>query len=151
MTRQEFMDGLKRALTNSLSPNEVAEYLVYYQDYIDSQMRNGVPESEVMEALGDPRLIARSIRTAKAVESESSSTYNKEETYDEENENAGQAKWGNDYRRVYTGMPAWLIMVIIGVVFVLIISFVASVVSFLLPVLLPVLCILLIVQIFKRT
>lgn len=61
MSRQEFLDTLRRALSGSLSSSLVAENMAYYNEYISSEMRKGRSEEEVMAALGDPRLIARTI------------------------------------------------------------------------------------------
>ena len=40
---------------------KIAAHIRYYEDYIQSQVRNGRTEKEVLEELGDPRLIARTL------------------------------------------------------------------------------------------
>ena len=45
--------------------NVVNENVSYYEEYIATQVRTGRTEEEVIEELGDPRLLARSIAEAK--------------------------------------------------------------------------------------
>lgn len=61
MTRQEFLDGLKAALGGHLGERAVEGHMRYYEEYINAQIRQGRTESEVLQELGNPRLIARSI------------------------------------------------------------------------------------------
>ena len=68
MEKTEFLDQLRVSLNGKIDPQEVNENLRYYEDYINIQIRMGKTETEVMELLGSPRLIARSITDAKGVE-----------------------------------------------------------------------------------
>ncbi len=61
MTRQEFLDTLRRALNRELSAAQVEENIAYYDNYIREQMAKGQTEAQVIARLGDPRLIARTI------------------------------------------------------------------------------------------
>lgn len=61
MTREEFLKKLKEALENDLSGRIVQENVSYYESYIIEEIRKGRTESEVIEELGDPWIIARSI------------------------------------------------------------------------------------------
>lgn len=61
MNREEFLQGLQKALSGQIPPSAVQENLRYYDDYIRTEVRKGRTEAEVMEELGDPRLIARTI------------------------------------------------------------------------------------------
>ena len=61
MNKQEFIDRLRAALNGRVSPNLVTENVNYYEDYINTEIRKGRTEEEVLETLGDPRLIARTI------------------------------------------------------------------------------------------
>ena len=61
MTKQDFLDGLRRSLSAGLEPEQINEHIRYYSDYIDSQIRAGVAEEEVMTSLGEPRWIAKTI------------------------------------------------------------------------------------------
>ncbi len=61
MTKQEFMTELQRALNGRMGSAKAAPHVSYYQEYIEIEMRKGRQEEEVMEELGSPRLLAKSI------------------------------------------------------------------------------------------
>ena len=58
MTKQEFLEKLRLALNGRVSPAQLMENLSYYEDYINTEIRKGKGEEEVLAGLGDPRLIA---------------------------------------------------------------------------------------------
>lgn len=62
MNKQEFIDSLRRNLTSISDYNFVNDTISYYENYIETQIRTGKTEEEVMQQLGDPRLIAKSIK-----------------------------------------------------------------------------------------
>jgi hypothetical protein len=64
MNKTEFLQGLQSALSGNVPPETVRENLRYYSDYIRSEVQKGRSERDVMEELGDPRLIARTIMDA---------------------------------------------------------------------------------------
>lgn len=61
MNKKEFLDTLREALSGSMQEGKTAAHIRYYQDYIDRQIRNGRSEKEVLDELGDPRLIAKTL------------------------------------------------------------------------------------------
>ncbi|MCD8122642.1 MAG: DUF1700 domain-containing protein [Clostridiales bacterium] len=61
MNRGEFLQGLQNALSGKVPPVVVRDNLNYYNDYIRGEVQKGRDERDVMEELGDPRLIARTI------------------------------------------------------------------------------------------
>ena len=61
MNKRKFMNGLEEALLENMSPASARPHLEYYSDYIDSQVRQGKSEEEVVESLGNPRLIVKSL------------------------------------------------------------------------------------------
>ncbi len=68
MTRQVFLDELKQALSGEIPIDKMMESYNYYANYIDSGIRSGKSEEEVLEELGKPALIARSIIAAQTGE-----------------------------------------------------------------------------------
>lgn len=144
MDRIEFTDKLQHALAGGLNSAAVAENVRYYRDYIDVEIRKGRSEEEVLESLGDPRLLAKSIIEAnkRAGLNEGTNQNYDEETPDRvygEQEVSGQA----------VRMPGWLIILILVVVFLVIIGIVFSVISVLAPIIIPVLVVLLLVNFFR--
>ncbi len=61
MTQRDFLDTLKKALNGQVPPHVVTENLNYYNTYLYDEIQKGRPEREVLEELGDPRLLARTI------------------------------------------------------------------------------------------
>ena len=91
MNRSEFLDKLREALENDLSGPVVRENIEYYDSYIQSEVRNGKTEQEVLDMLGDPWMIARTIIDTDENEREyygsASGTYSSvQNTYTEEEE-----------------------------------------------------------------
>ena len=54
MSKQEFLDTLRRALARELSESEVADNINYYWNYIEQQVASGESEEQVLSELGDP-------------------------------------------------------------------------------------------------
>ena len=61
MDRNEFVSTLRAVLTGELPASVVEDNVRYYDAYISQEIASGKSEREVMESLGDPRLIARTI------------------------------------------------------------------------------------------
>lgn len=68
MTKQEFLNELKEALLGKVTPEAMMDSYRYYDSYIDEYVRKGKSEEEVVEMLGKPALIARSIIAAQTGE-----------------------------------------------------------------------------------
>lgn len=79
MNRQDFLNVLRAALGSELSVAAVEENVKYYEEYINAQIRMGKSEEEVLNMLGNPKLIARSIieanRNAAGGEKQNSAGY----------------------------------------------------------------------------
>lgn len=61
MYRTEFLDILRTQLSGQMHEGKIGAHLRYYEDYIQSKVRAGTPEEEVIAQLGDPRLIAKTL------------------------------------------------------------------------------------------
>ena len=51
MTKQEFLEKLRLALNGRVSPAQLMENLSYYEDYINTEIRKGKGEEEVLAGL----------------------------------------------------------------------------------------------------
>ena len=67
MSKNEFIQGLEAALSGNVPPETVRENLIYYRDYIRTELEKGRTEQDIMDELGDPRLIARTIMDTTSV------------------------------------------------------------------------------------
>ena len=157
MTKQEFLDSLRAALSSRVGTRAVAENISFYEDYINTQVRMGKSEAQVIEELGDPRLLARSIAEA---EKRAGTGSEPEAEYQRADSSYGygtgqRGAYGYSYDARQRGskgyrVPLWLVIVIILLVVVLTLSLVFSVISFLLPILIPVMLVVFTVRLFRR-
>ena len=126
MTKQEFLEGLRRSLTGGMSYAEVNEHIHYYSDYIDSRIRMGIPETEVMASLGEPRLIAKTLLGMEDVE-----TVN-EEYVGEEEIKRSDYRYFNLKGKTFK-IPGWLFTILICIVSFCVLTFVFAIMTRLLP------------------
>lgn len=63
MNREEFIKILRSELKLYLEQNAIDNEIEYYDKYISDEVNKGRTEKEVIEELGDPRLIAKTIKT----------------------------------------------------------------------------------------
>ena len=62
MNRNEFLRILRESLEMSREQDAINAQLDYYDKYISDEIKKGKTEKEVIEELGDPRLIAKTIK-----------------------------------------------------------------------------------------
>ena len=93
MSREEFLKQLKESLSMSLEKVAVNEQLDYYDKYISDEINKGRSEKDVLDELGDPRLIAKTIKTVSANDnstinnSDSNQSNNRQDSYGNYNDN----------------------------------------------------------------
>ena len=68
MTKQGFLEELKQTLSGEVSAEAMMDSYRYYATYIEEEIQNGKTEEQVLEELGKPSLIARSIIAAQSGE-----------------------------------------------------------------------------------
>ena len=150
MTRSEFLEKLRSALGNDLSGSVIQENVDYYNNYIQEEVNKGRSETEVIEELGDPWVIARTIIDSVEGQKE---VKRQRKTYDSGYEGYDQASdnYGNNVH--IFKMEGWkkvlLILGIIGVL-ILIIAVIGGIISLLAPIIVPVLLIIVLIQIFTN-
>ncbi len=80
MDRESYIRELRLALQGQISQENVNEHLRYYENYIIEESRKGRTEAQVIEDLGNPRLIAKTIiDTTDKIYTEQSSQEGREE------------------------------------------------------------------------
>lgn len=60
MTKYEWLNNLRESLMVELPLNEIDQNMQYYRNYIETESRTR-SEEEVLQSLGEPRLIAKTI------------------------------------------------------------------------------------------
>lgn len=145
MGKQEFIDRLRMSLSGKVSSRLVEENISYYEEYINTQMRMGTSEEQVLAALGDPRLIAKSIITANEGETSESTERNSQTGYQEEY--YAQKRQNNGLRVV--NIPRWAALLITILIFIAVISIVGSIISVLIPIIPVILIFVFLVKLFR--
>jgi hypothetical protein len=95
MNKREFLDILRQSLEGEVDNDTIEKNIRYYSDYISSQTDKS--EEEVIESIGDPRLIAKTIIETEKISGEEDyrEDYGRQYGYD------GNADKG--YYEAYTG------------------------------------------------
>ncbi len=145
MDKQEFLNRLRMTLNGNVPTRVVEENVNYYENYINSQVRMGYLEEEVMHSLGDPRLIAKSIISANEPNTFKYGSNSYQDVY--EQEQYVQERQSGELR--VKGMPKWLKIAIVCLVIFVIINIIATLVSVLLPMVFPILLIYFLVKLFR--
>ena len=133
MNKEAFIDTLRRALYGKVSDYELTDHVRYYEDYIRQQMNRGRSEQEVLEELGDPRLIARTI-----LETSGMKAPEVEYTIDEE---PADHEEGGVKVHTFSGWKATLMMALIAAAVIAMIVLVLGLAIYLLPVIIAVMLI----------
>ena len=154
MTKEEFLDGLRKALASTGSQALIEENTRFYSSYIDDELSKGRSIEEIMEELGEPRLIANSIKVAAGYDDVfvgiDNETYeNTAGNYEENDDNFSDRKDNSFKTYNFSGNNLIIPIIIAIAVLVVIVAVVAAVFSFLAPVLLPVIGVLLLVALIK--
>lgn len=138
MTKEEFLLALRSKLTGEIPAQEIERNLHYYENYIQDAIRQGKTEAEVLEELGSPLLIAKTIAEAsQAAEKQTYDTF-LGEGYENRKERSGQF-------RIFS-MPRWMSWIIL----VLILVLALTVLRIVIPVLVPVILVCIILSWFRN-
>ena len=157
MDRHEFISVLRISLSGEVSDRVVEDNVQYYYEYISSEIARGKTEREVMDMLGDPRLIARTIIDTAGGQGTGGNARYYEESQDsrqkgfhaEENPEGGvDIHYGRLKLNTWYGRA--LVIALIVLVMALIFTIVGGILSFVLPILIPVLLIIFIIQTLTR-
>lgn len=151
MNRIEFLEQLREALVTDLSSRAVEENIRYYSQYISDEERKGRTEEDILNELGDPWLIAKTIIDTGV--SEKTNEYGSYRSSEDDDYQGYSRQPGYDGMKVYH-MDTWWkkALVIIGVIVIigLVISLITGVLSLLAPILVPILIIAIIINLLTR-
>lgn len=77
MSREEFLRGLEEALAGEVPASVVRDNLNYYSSYLSQELAKGRTMEEIIEEIGEPRIVARTIidSTDAAAEAEDYGAY----------------------------------------------------------------------------
>ena len=93
MNREEFLKIIQEALIGKVSNQIIQDNINYYNNYFNEQLRNGKTESEIINILGDPRLLAKTIEDSNNFAAEEAKTREfNDKTINENNKKINKVK-----------------------------------------------------------
>lgn len=141
MTKTEFLDTLRSKLEGEVPTSEIDSTIRYYDEYITETVGRGEPESQVLEELGSPLLIARTI-----IDTSARQEGNGRKTPYDSKGATEQDRVKYYHLNVNPGMARFAAVLIFMAVLVL----AATILRILIPILLPILLIGIIAAIFQN-
>ncbi len=136
MLKEEFLSELRSSLSGSVSADVINDNVNYYENFINTEIRKGRELEDVLEELGSPRLIAKTIVD----------TAPPEERRTIESDTGDNDDISNKDSFI---MPWWMIIAVIFVVMIVIFA-IASVASAILPVLIVAAVILFVIRVLGK-
>ena len=133
MDKQEFVMKLRRNLSGIDDYEYVNDTVNYYENYIEAEVRKGETEEAVLRMLGDPGLIAKSIKASRSEITSTAGTETSESTRQSGFE--GKGDWKFRFIQKIMSMPPWALRVGGLAVGILLISILAILIQWLFPVL----------------
>lgn len=133
MTKQDFLEELKNALSGEVPAEVLMDSYRYYANYIEEELRNGRREEEILEELGKPSLIARSIIAAQAGERVADVEYMEDGTTRKvrrKDADGKQEKTTRIHREFVFDFNSWYARVLYVAIIILILMIVLSLLKF---------------------
>lgn len=131
MTKAEFLEELRRHLAGQMQDGKVLAHVRYYEDYIEEQIRSGKEEQQVLEELGDPRLIAKTLRDTDAGSDSNQEIYEERRSGESsEGGSSGSYRTGNVF---HIDFSKWYVKVLAVVAVIVILVVLFSILSAVLP------------------
>lgn len=144
MKQEDFLESFQEALIGNVPERVVQENVNYYRNYINKQIMSGNTEDSILQSLGNPRLLAKTIIDTNQYVTQSNDSFE-------------QDSWRQDYSDRYQWrnpkqneeqikqtkmktlqIPGWLSGILCVVAMALLIGLAFCVVSHLAPILLVV-------------
>jgi hypothetical protein len=158
MSREEFIRRLEEALVGEVNQSIINENLNYYNNYIIEEIKSGKREAEVLESLGDPWAIGKTIIQTQGNQGDfgmpRDDMRNNVEYYsDSSREDYGRRR--QPHMRVHHfGLRSWkqraAIIAAVVLVIAAIVVVIVGVVSLLAPIMVPLIVILILFRLFRR-
>lgn len=151
MSKKEFLDTLRSQLEGELSQDEINGHIRYYRDYIEQQKRSGKSEQQILDELGSPVFIAKTLLDTSAHTYEGGGYEDK--GYESQEDDFGREE---EYEgKVHTFhinplVARWLIPIIAVIVLVLGFALFGTALAFVIRYFVPILAVLLVIYIFKK-
>lgn len=149
MTKETFLSQLGNALSGNMDSGKVNENLRYYSEYISGEVQGGKTEEEVLQMLGDPWILARTLIDADNG-TDRETVYETGGTY--ENQSAGRNRNGDAGGKEQESGKWWkklLLVLFVIMIVLLVFAIISGVIRIFAPFVLPILLVILVIRILK--
>jgi len=154
MNKEEFLKKMKYALDGQVSDLIISDNIDYYKNYIDSEITNGKSEIEVLDMLGDPRLLAKTIIELQGIDNNENNAKSENDmnndyfhdSYNKEDVNFSKGAY-NSKHNSFLGIRGCLTSIVVLFIVFIILRFILSTAIYFA---LPICIIILLVGLFKR-
>ena len=153
MTKQDFLETLRRALNGNMAAVTVDDHIRFYDSYFISETAKGRSEADILSSLGDPRILARTLidaaeRAGDSIAQEANETqYRNAGSYQDTDASYNDTGYGIEKK---VRLPGWLIAILVIVVVVAAVQIIGSIVFALLPYILPVVIVVYLIKLIKK-
>ena len=141
MNKKEFLDILYNQLSGQMPEGNVAAHVQYYRNYIEEEQRKGRSEDDILNELGDPHLIARTLLDTEAAASGNPQTaeYYSESYNDHSSGYNGYANSDSEHGKVkqhsfHLDLTTWYGKLAVTLIAIVVIILLCTVLSVLIPV-----------------
>ena len=149
MTKEDFIKELRSALSGEVNLNELNENIQYYDQYLSQEQQKGRTIDEIVEEIGNPRLIARTIIDTSSNVSSTSSFYDQEtEQEDGIPNNRNDRNFSRTIRNTKIGI--WVAILIVILVVIGVFAILGRMIILFAPILIPLLLISIAVRLLTR-
>lgn len=144
MKKQEFLDILRSSLSDNIPDKSIQPHIDFYKDYIENEVRTGKTEDEVIDSIGNPRLIAKTI-----INTNENDVKNNDYSYQDSRD--GQ-DYTSDNKKIYNrGRFGSLIGLIFIVIFILLLfSIMGGIFFLIIRFAMPIILVMLIYTVFRK-
>ena len=158
MNREDFIKQLEESLVGEVHPSIINENLNYYNNYIIEETRKRKSEAEVLDSLGDPWVIGKTIIQTQGSSGDFGMPEDKVGNtveYYSDSTREDYRKNRQPYMKVHHfGLNSWklklAIIAAVVLVLVVIIAVIVGVLYLLAPIIVPLIVILVLIRLFRR-
>lgn len=145
MNQEDFFESFQDALAGEVSESVIQENIRYYKSYIYEQSQKGQTVEDILNSLGNPRLLAKTIISANSPNRDYRDSYTE---YDSSRASSDHRSFKQKIQELT--IPVWLrkVLSILVVVGVIVLAF--AVISYLAPFILFIACIFIVVRIIRN-
>ncbi len=155
MTKEMFLSQLRSALSGNMDSGKVEENMRYYNEYISEEVQKGKTEEEVLQMLGEPWILARTLidadnGTDQETVYEAGGSFESQNTGWNWKNNSGSNSHSDMGEERERGAGTWwkkvLLILFVIMILLLIFAIVSGVIRIFAPIVLPVLIVILVIR-----